>query len=568
MGLFGKSDRDPAFPGFFERLRIAISPDYLVKREHARYLAQMIDIESKRAAFKAAETNRLNENWLATGESINTFLKRELSTMRNRSRWLMRNTPTAISAMNAFISYCVGTGIKPISTVYDKIPTKDQDGKDYFEQVDNEIFNEQNDDLWDEWQRNVDISGTDTSPVSFTDVEELVLRKVIEDGEAFVLAKPDKRNPVVPLYVQFFEPETLDDNKTEGNNGNPVTMGVELNKITSRPVGYWVNVSVTENGVTKTKSVRYDARFVFHVFKRMRPGQVRGYPWMHGVMEKFFQLDGYEDAELTACKIAACFSVWFERKKGVNSTGDILPGDSTGSQAEDSDGNKISHIQPGIIGSFPYGSQPHFAQPQKPGATFGMFTEHVDRKIGAGIENGLSYEALTRNTSKASYAGGRLATQRDYQAFRQIIKFMTDHFCMPFRHMWQDMAVTSGAIEAKGYYDIVGTRTAKYYRRHEWIPPAWQYGVNPKDDVSASRDAMRAGMSTLDMECQFIGRDWRSILRSKKKVQDAAERLGLVLTSDASISITNGVQESRDTESTDEQEQETAGAAALEGAST
>ena len=173
-----------------------------------------------------------------------------------------------------------------------------------------------------------------------------------------------------------------------------------------------------------------------------------------------------------------------------------------------------------------------------------MFTQRAERNIGAGIEFGLSYEALTRNTSQASYAGGRLSVQRDYQGFRQVIYFLNRKFNSPFRQLWLDLAVTSEAIIAPGYFAL-SRRTRhnrQYWSRHEWIPPAWQYGVNPKDDVAASRDAMRAGMSTLDMECQFLGRDWQTVLRMKKKIADYAKRAGLTLTSDGAVSIANGIE--------------------------
>jgi len=536
-----------------ERVFSVFNPNYLVKRAQAQYTAQLIDQERKRAAFKAAETNRLNENWLTNGASINSYLATELPRMRNRSRWLFRNVPNAISGMNAFTSYCVGMGIRPLATVYDKVRRKHpQTGKAYYEQVENDLWDEECDDLWNEWAVNADIAGSESSPESFYDVQELVLRKWFEDGEAFVHAVVDSGNPTVPLYFEFFEPESLNTQITKFGD-NKVVMGVELDKTTNRPVAYHIGprlssntgVDLTPAGVSdKNYSTRYEARYVFHVFKRFRPGQVRGFPLFHGVTEKIFQADEYENATVTAAKIAACMCMFIERPVGVGPTGDFL--NAGGSvAAQDSAGNEMTHLQPGMIGTVPKGTVPHVISPQYPGATYGMFTEHSDRQIGAGIEFGLSYEAMTRNTSKASYAGGRLATQRDYQGFRQIIAFLNRKFNTPARALWLDIAVTAEAIIAPGYFALgPATRhNRKYWARHEWIPPAWQIGVNPKDDVSASRDAMRAGISNLDTECAFLGRDWRTVLRIKKKIKDYAEVMGLTLTSDGAISIANGIED-------------------------
>ncbi len=527
--------------GFLQRVKAAMDPHWLLKRSRSQYMSMLLNVERERAQFKAAEMNRLNANWTATGQSINSYLQAELTTMRNRSRWLLRNMPNAISGMNAFISYCVGTGVTPISTVYDKIKKTNDDGTPYYDQVDNDILNEDLDDLWEAWAKNVDVTAPKHCPQSFYDIQELVLRKWIEDGEAFVHTIVDKSNPVVPLYLEMFEPESLDLGMTENKTTkNKVVMGVELDKRNNRPVGYWIKNA-------DNKSVRYDADSVFHFFKVMRPGQVRGFPWLHGVMEKMFQAEQYEDSELLACKIASCMSVFIERAKGMTETGDFMPETQGGSQATDGNGNPITHVQPGMIGSFPHGAGLHVVAPQKPGATFGMFTSHIQHKAASGIEYGLSFEALTRNTSSVSYASGRLGLQRDYQGFRQILRFMQRKFYTPFRNDWMDLAVISGAVEAPGYNGItVMNRDATYYQRHEWIPPAWQYGVNPKDDVAASRDAIRAGISTLDVECGFLGRDWRTVLRMQAKVKRTADRYGLNLTSDGTYSIINGVDESEE----------------------
>lgn len=521
------------------KLRAWLNPNWLIKREEAAYLAQLINVERKRSAFKAAESNRLNAQWSTATEAINTVLQRELPTMRNRSRWLLRNAPGAVSGMNAFLSYCIGTGIRPIATVHDKARQQDANGNLIIEQIDNAEWNESCDDLWDAWAENADVIGTENSPESFYDVQKLALRKWIEDGETFIHVVQDKGNGIVPMYVEFFEPENLDTTKTEnGNNGNKIVMGIEISKTNGRPEAYWVKTDATK------PSKRYPASDIFHIYERLRPGQTRGFPWFHAVTQKFFQLDEYEDAELLACKIAACLSVFIERPSGMTPGGDLLPGDS-GAEALDADGNKLTHVQPGMIGSVPRGGNVHVVQPQKPSATFDAFTKHTQRAEGAGMQYGLSFEALTRNTSEASYAGGRLAIQRDYQAFRQIIQFINRKFNRPFRNHWLNVAITARAIDAPGYFQMnpLRKRDKRYWRRHEWIPPAWQYGVNPKDDVAASRDAMRAGLSTLDVECGFLGRDWRTTLLMARRIKDMAGRYGLNLTSDGTISVINGVQE-------------------------
>lgn len=539
-----------------DRLRSLRDPHYYAKQSMFRQVEDLVRVERNRAAYEAAEWNRTNSNWVITNEDVNCILKRELSRMRYRSRSLLRDNDYAVSAMNALTGYCVGTGIMQMSMIGDKVITKDDDGNPFVDIIENEEMNAAVDSNWDLSMSNCDLSAAENSPGSFTEMDELVLRKFIEDGETFVHAPITDDNPYVPIMMEIFEPEALDENRSGSTGGNSIVMGVELDSRTRRPVAYWI-----KDG-TKTGH-RIDAKNMFHIFKKQRPGQVRGIPAMHAVTKKMFMLNEYTNAELLGVKIAACMSMFIERAPGVGPDGDLMPGTGD-SNAVDANGNKITHLQPGVIGSVANGSSIHVVQPQKPGATYGMFTEHMERGIGAGIEGGLSFEALTRNTSKASYAGGRLATQADYQAYRKLIKFTIDKFNRPFRNRWMDVAVMSGAIVAPGYDTPAfrgqknNGRNREYYRRHEWLPPAWQYGVNPVDDVTASQNAMRAGLSDLSIESGFLGRNWETTLRMQARIKKRAKAMGLTLTSDGSISIQNGTQDNKTDEAGDKAANESA----------
>lgn len=510
-----------------ERFRIAVDPDFVFRKAHANLIARYLELAQERADFKAAEQSRLNAHWSASAGDINAFLKAELPRMRNRSRWLFRNTPGAVSAMNALKMFVIGNGIQQQSRA--RFRTR-VDGKRVWQELDE--FNEDCDDLFDTWSRNADISGSDSSPLGFIDVQNRVLRRWVEDGEVFIQHVVDRRNPSVPLYCQFVEPTQLDLNKTTGRNNNPVTLGVERNKDTHQPLAYWIGPI--------GKSKRYPASNLCHLFDPLYPGQARGFPLMHAVTEQFFQLDEYVDAELLACKVAACLCAFIERAPEQSELGDILPDSEGATQATDADGKKLTHMQAAMIANLPHGSKVHITQPQKPSATFQPFTEHIQRKIGAGIEWGLSYEALTRDTSKATFAGGRLAQLMDFQAFTAIQRFFGRRYYSPFRETWLDLAVTGGHLVAPGF----NSPNSKIdYRKHEWIPPGYQYGINPVQEVTAKRERMRAGISTLADECAALGRDWRSTLAQIAREEAEAARLGITLTNDGAVSVSNGVQD-------------------------
>ena len=526
---------------WFDRFLGAVNPKHLIRKEQQKLMAFYIDQHLKRSAFKAAETDRFNSSWSATGSDINTILTADLKKMRDRSRWLFRNNPEAVSLMNANISYVIGTGFSPMATVQRIEKTKDDDGKPIFQAIELESWNDFADELFTEWGVDCDISGSIRSPVGFDDDCELFLRRLIEDGEVFVHLVLDKRSKKrIPLRTEFIEPDALDESKTSNGN-NPVKLGIELDVRTGQPIAYWIKKYNIRGHIAESRRIK--ANDMIHSFKRYRAYQVRGFPALAAVMPKFYQLDDLIDAELIAEKIGACFSVFIDSPASSATRGILKTG--TGQKATDSDGNDLSHIQPGIIANLPPGSKPYMLQPQRPSSTFGIFTQRLDRLIGAGAHMGaVSYEALTRDVSRVSYASGTISRQMDYQTFRGLQRLMMKKFCTPLRMAWMDVAVLTGLLIAPGYYDR--TPGPRFWNRHEWNPSGWPRGINPAQEVNASRESMRAGITTLADECAEYGRDWKTQLRLEARIQKECEKLGIVLSSDAAVSVYNGLEDMPD----------------------
>ena len=515
---------------FADRLRTIWNPRWPAERAYAQFMLDYV--MQQRSQYKAAQSNRLNQNWNASGEHINKILSRELPTMRARSRYLYRNTPLGTGAMNAFIGYVIGTGITCMSTIYSEQIGTGDDGEPTIVRLDDEVANDQLDDQFESWQVNVDVTAPVNNPRNMTSMQILALRSLITDGEVFARFIYAKRGDVVPMWIELIPPESLAMDVSEGLNKNKVLMGIELDG-TGRPVAYWIK---TADIMGNTKNSRIPAEDMIHFFPIMQAGQLRGVPFAHSVLQKIQNLDDFENAELIACKIAACFSVFFTRARGQTPGGDLLRGNDA--QIKDTDGNKVSTVQPGMIMSIPEGADVKFAQPQKPGVTFDMFTKHGQRLVGSGYEYGLSYQMLTRDTSGTTYAGGRLSRQMDFQTFRQLIAFFNQGFNRPIRTKWMDVGVSTGKIDAPGYFQKQKNR--EHWSRHDWIAAGWEYAVNPEQDVAASRDACRAGFSNLAEENALRGRDWRVVFRMAKKIKRVAASFGLTFTSDAEIPITTG----------------------------
>ena len=511
--------------GLIDRIIGAWNPASLIKRGQNRLASLYLNQHLKRAAYKSAETNRLNEHWSSSNEDINTILYRELDKMRARSRWLLRNNPHAMGMMNAYISHIIATGMTLQCRTARTIKTTDADGNPVIESLEMDAWNDYTEDKFNQWAEFADARSTELLPESFIDDQELFLRRLIEDGEAFIYLGIDTSLPGVPLRLMFIEPDSLDLTIT-AHAGNPVVMGVEVDQRTFRPLAYHIKQGTTEAGLQGLQgdTIRIKANQMLHIFKRLRPKQVRGIPHLAVVMQKFFDLDEWTDAELLGNKIAACFGVIVEMPNGDGTPGVLGAEDTDKGKVKDAAGNPLSTVEPGMIGFMPEGAKVNVLSPQKPGATFDMFSKYHLKAIGAGTLGGISYPAMTRDTANQTFAGGRLAQQMDYQAFRPFQEFVARKFCIPIYRRWLQMAVLSNVVIAPGYFE-----NSRFWESAEFMPPGWSRGINPLQDANASIANMEAGITTLADECAFNGKDWKRQVRLAGKIKRMVASQGLVL---------------------------------------
>lgn len=238
------------------------------------------------APYDGAGHGKRLGNWYPSNSSINTILASNLSVLRNRARDIVRKNPYASNAIDSIVANCIGTGIKPQSKA------KDAD------------FRRSIQEAWLQWTDLADYTGT----LDFYGLQALVLRSVVESGECFVRFKIDK-NAFVPLKLQVLESEHLDCTKNiELTNGNIIRSGIEFDKKGNR-VAYHLFKEHPGDASQLSGfncSLRIPASEILHIFKPLRPGQIRGEPWLSNVLLKLHELDQYEDAELVRKKHPLC----------------------------------------------------------------------------------------------------------------------------------------------------------------------------------------------------------------------------------------------------------------------
>ena len=150
-----------------------------------------------------------------------------------------------------------------------------------------ENFRKRIQELWLQWTDEADVAGI----CDFYGLQALVLRSVIECGECFVRIKTDRQNGTVPLKLQILEAEHLDASKDYPlPNEHIIKSGIEFDK-SGKKVAYYLykehpGDSCRGYSCGEHESLRIPANEILHIYKSLRPGQIRGEPWLSNVLVK------------------------------------------------------------------------------------------------------------------------------------------------------------------------------------------------------------------------------------------------------------------------------------------
>ena len=338
--------------------------------------------------------------------------------------------------------------------------------------------------LWRDWTEEADATGQ----TDFYGLQALAARAMCEGGECLIRLRPRRPEDglVVPLQLQLLEAEHLPLTlNTELPTGNVIRSGIEFDAM-GRRVAYHLYRSHPEDGRLSPMSaqggqdtVRVPAAEIMHLYRVLRPGQIRGEPWLSRALVKLNELDQYDDAELVRKKTAAMFAGFITRQ----SPEDNLMGEGL----SDPNGISLAGLEPGTLQILEPGEDVKFSDPADVGGSYGEFLRTQFRAVASAI--GVTYEQLTGDLSGVNYSSiraGLLEFRRRMEAIQHGV--LVHQMCRPVWNAWLDQAVLSGAIAAPGF-----TRRRREYAACKWIAQGWQW-VDPEKEFKAMLLAIRAGL--------------------------------------------------------------------------
>lgn len=456
----------------------------------------------------AAGRGRRSLAWMPGNPGAVAALLATNTELRSKSRDLVRRNAWAQAGIEAFVANAVGTGIKPQSLATD------------------ERFKADVQALWRDWTAEADAAGQ----TDFYGLQALACRAMLEGGECLIRLRPRRPEDglAVPLQLQLLEPEHLPINlNTDLASGNVVRSGIEFDGL-GRRVAYHLYRSHPDDGRLAPMSgqggmdtVRIDASEIIHLFRVLRPGQIRGEPWLSRALVKLNELDQYDDAELVRKKTAAMFAGFITRQ----SPEDNLMGEG----APDSDGISLAGLEPGTMQILEPGEDIKFSDPADVGGSYSEFLRTQFRAVAAAI--GITYEQLTGDLTGVNYSSiraGLLEFRRRCEMVQHSV--LVHQMCRPVWAAWMKQAVLAGVLDAPGFARG-GAARRRQYLQVKWIPQGWQW-VDPEKEFKAMLTAMRAGVMSRSEAISANGYDAEDVDREIAADNARADALGLIFDSD------------------------------------
>jgi lambda family phage portal protein len=447
--------------------------------------------------YAAAKNGRLVGDWTTQNNSANAEIKHSAKILRARSRQLARDNDYFIGYLKKLEANVIGVhGLKL------QVDAKNTDG------IKKSPLNRKIEDEFKTWCRknNCDV----TAQGSLRDIAALNLRTLATDGEFLNrLVNVDGQLKLQVLDVDWLD-EDYNDPK-HAKTGNKIVMSVELDQF-DRPVAYWLtNPKWTQVQVpglqlypSSVDRLRIPAEQIIHRFVRVRAGQVRGVAWAHGAMLTMNQLDGFDEAELVAARIAASAMAFVSP-----------PAQDANTQYGANTTPISTEVAPGQILEVPAGSTIHDFNPTKPQDT--DFSKRMLRKVASSL--GINYNTMTSDLEGVNFSSIRAGTIEERENWKLIQLFMAEHFYQDVYAVW--LMFVAGLVPVTQIKQVMYPKW--HARGFDW--------VDPSKDINADITAINSGIKTRTEVLAERGQDFEETMELIADEKKIIEQLGLEFTS-------------------------------------
>lgn len=488
-----------------------ISPERAKQRIVAR--AQLAVV----GGYSGAKRDRASlSRWNPGAGSPNADIISDLPELRARSRDQMRNAPVAVGAINTAVSHIVGTGLAVA-------PAIDAE----FLGMDEKAANAWNADVRRRFEADASSVDIDLArQLNFYGLQDLAQRTWFESGDGFVVTpRVNRAGRGVRLALQLIEADRVC-NPNRAADTDTIIDGVEIVPETGEAIAY--HIARRHPGERLGKPNTWDRvvargsstgrRNVLHLFTPLRPGQVRGVPWIAPILEPLKQLNRWTDNELNAAVTSSIFSVFVKMDPDAF---DQLFTDDGQTRVLDGTKNWTGALENGKAINLLPGEDVTTASMSRPNPEFDPFWTAIVRQMGMALE--IPYEVLVMHF-QSSYSAARGALLMAWKFFKRRRDMLATQFCQPVYELWLADEVAEGRIGAPGFFSSPIVRAA-------WCKAVWTGdgpgSIDPQKEAAAAKLRVEMEISTLDAESMLHdGVPWETKHRQRKREIDAQKKDG------------------------------------------
>lgn len=459
--------------------------------------------------YAGGTRSRKHYDFMPPSSGVNVIAEQHLDLLVRRVRSLVRDNPHLRNALLTVLDNAVDTGIFLLPNTGDIDTDKELKLR------------------WSEFAERVDPSrrfGQAASQRSF-------IRELWCGGEAMPLfgyAEPIagyKGGPCVQIVARERVPMDQGVFSTSRPLGeNTIRHGVELDRL-QRPVAYHVTDTDPSDAFTaavRTRRIgREDGTLCFF---EEREGQLRGVPWPVAGVEVASDEDAFQEAYLLLARLAASISPIIT---GMSPPKNATPGKG-GDVIRDANGKPIEYMEPGRLGYAPAGVDVKVPAANLPSPTMAQAIEVMLRRLSASLH--ISYEALSKDYSKTTYASSRQSQLEDRRGYRHLQAMVICHHDIPLYRRWLQFEVALGSLTLNAKARALYEGDPSAFFKVSAIAPGWEW-VDPLKEAQAMDAELQMGVLSPQQACAALGRDWHDVtqqrLTAEKLEADMRAKMGL-----------------------------------------
>lgn len=465
-------------------------------------------LEMRKSRLRAAtllsyEAARINRTMGSAGSgSADAEALPDLQVLRDRSRAMVRDDAHAAAAVRVMEENVVGKGLMAQS-----ICTPEATGMTPDEC---QAWNNQCEAWFGEWASTM---ADATNYGTFYDLQRIVARSMMSDGEA--LGHAATKGSL--MVCELIDPDRLQ--SPNWQDTDRVRGGVELDGF-GAPTRYHVlpqhPADMAFGAIRTTTPLPIAARdgeysLVQHVFRRDRPGQTRGVPWLAAALPFNTHVHEYLNSEMIAARANSAVAMFVKRPAST------LDADIQAGSGGD-DANFLQTLKPGTIEYLEEGEEIQPFMPNRPGTQFDSFVTRMLRAIWS--SQGLAYELVAKDFGGMNYSSARSMLLECRRGFDGVRQMLIRQFCRP----WWANVVRNGISIGRLPAPRAFVSNPEAFLAARWIAPSYGW-VDPVKEIEASSQAIAANLSTPYDEASRAGNDAEHVLRDRARFLQLAGKV-------------------------------------------